>query len=100
MNPHRPSRARLASCLLALLAAPSALAQEKTAVPLAAPDDTGTEQLTPEEVEFVEEVVMTATRRPEAIATVPGSVTVVTRQELEEQAQVSGRNLADSLGKT
>ena len=43
-------------------------------------------------------VVVSATRSAETIATIPGSVTVIERTEIERQQQVS-KNLADMLGK-
>jgi iron complex outermembrane receptor protein len=43
------------------------------------------------------EVVVSATREEASIATIPGSVTVVTRETIEREAR-SGKNLGDILG--
>lgn len=53
----------------------------------------------PDEAEFSEDLIVTATRRPEATATVPGSVTVITQEQLATQSQASHRNLGETLGK-
>ena len=46
----------------------------------------------------IEQVTVTATRSVESIATVPGSVSVITDAQLEQQAGIS-RNIADTLGR-
>ncbi len=51
------------------------------------------------EQDLAEEVVVTATRRPESIATIPGSITVVGGDALRQQLTSSGNNLGDALGK-
>lgn len=77
-------------CLLLLLASTPALAQSASAPPAPQPAQEGG---------FTEEVVVTASRRPEGIGTVPGSVTVLTREQLDAQLQGSARSLGDALGK-
>ncbi|MBW4576581.1 MAG: TonB-dependent receptor [Aphanothece sp. CMT-3BRIN-NPC111] len=47
----------------------------------------------------VEEIVVTASRRQQRVSDVPRSVTVVTREDIEEQTNLS-RNLSDTLGNT
>ncbi|ABA57919.1 TonB-dependent receptor [Nitrosococcus oceani] len=46
----------------------------------------------------LEEVVVTATRSAESIAAIPGAVRVITRQQIEQQMNLS-RDLGDMLGK-
>lgn len=46
----------------------------------------------------MEEVAVTATRSEESIAAIPGAVTVITREQIEEQATLS-RDPAEALGK-
>lgn len=46
----------------------------------------------------LEEVQVTATRSPESIATIPGSVTVIPREQIEDQATLS-RDFGEILGK-
>jgi iron complex outermembrane recepter protein len=46
----------------------------------------------------LEAVQVTATRSAESIATVPGSVTVMTREQLEDQATLS-QDFGEILGK-
>lgn len=94
MSPSRNTRRlapRVASFLLALSSLP-VWGQE-------VPESPSAEAQAPKDAEFSEEMTVTATRRPENIATIPGSVTVVTREELETYAQSSQRNLGDTLGK-
>ncbi|HET9449676.1 MAG TPA: TonB-dependent receptor, partial [Aggregicoccus sp.] len=83
-------------CLLLLSAAPAALAQTEATpeapAASAAEPEAGLEELT-------ELIVVTATRRPEGIATVPGSVTVVTREQLDAQMPNAKRSLGEALGK-
>lgn len=50
-----------------------------------------------ERVGTLSEVVVSATREEASIATIPGSVTVVTRETIEREAR-SGKNLGDILG--
>ena len=46
------------------------------------------------------EVVVSATRTPQSIATIPGSVTVITEQQIQQQNTISPtRALNDLLGK-
>ncbi|MCI0668926.1 MAG: TonB-dependent receptor [Myxococcaceae bacterium] len=103
-----PPKRRSPSLTLAVLlvsAGSPALAQEapvpgtqpaaEQQPPLSAPQQAAPE----EEVLLSEEVVVTATRQPADIATIPGAVTVVTREQLEAKGQASNRNLGDALGK-
>ncbi len=96
MKPRRrhPSPAWILTLGLAL--APTAFAQQEAPAPTMAeiPEE---ERLSEEEL--TEEVVVTATRRPEAIANVPGAVTVVGREQIQAQYKASGQNIADALGK-
>lgn len=57
--------------------------------------------IAPEETEEIEEIelIVTATRTEEEEEDIPRSVTVVTREEIEEQSILT-RNLQDILGKT
>jgi iron complex outermembrane receptor protein len=100
MSQHRLARIALAPATLSLLvlfATPVAAQAPDSAGPSQA--DASTPPVASEDAEFSEEMVVTATRRPEATATVPGSVTVITQEQLAAQSQVSHRSLGDALGK-
>jgi iron complex outermembrane receptor protein len=106
MSKHRDSRVALTPVALSALVlfTTPAWSQSTPSTPAAPPaqaaaPEAETDLARPEDAEFSEEMVVTASRRPEAIATVPGSVTVVTREQLTAQGQVSHRNLGDALGK-
>lgn len=102
MRKHRDSRVSLTPVLLSALGLFTAPAWAQSTPPTPEPAEASTpdtDAVSPEDTEFSEEMVVTASRRPEAIATVPGSVTVITREQLTDQGQVSHRNLGDALGK-
>ncbi|WP_066383187.1 TonB-dependent siderophore receptor [Anabaena sp. CA = ATCC 33047] len=61
-------------------------------------ETTPTEQPTSESDESIE-LVVTATRTEEDVLNIPRSVTVITREQIEQQSQLS-TNLADILAKT
>ncbi|HEY9850889.1 MAG TPA: TonB-dependent receptor [Leptolyngbyaceae cyanobacterium] len=64
-------------------------------VPLTTPSQTTQEPLREETIELI----VTATRTAEEITNIPRSVTVVTREQIQEQTAIS-RNLADILSRT
>lgn len=95
---HRPDWVRSGALCLAfvpLLAA--AEADGGTAAPVTMEDVPEEYRLS--EAELTEDIIVTATRRPESIATVPGSVTVVSGEVLRDEFASSGNNLGDALGK-
>ncbi|MCP3143647.1 TonB-dependent receptor [Pyxidicoccus xibeiensis] len=96
MKPRRPHPIPAWLLTLGLGLAPTAFAQQE-APALMMEEVPEEERLS--EAEFTEEIVVTATRRPEAISNVPGAVTVVEGEQLQAQYKASGQNLADALGK-
>ncbi|WP_168063510.1 TonB-dependent receptor [Candidatus Manganitrophus noduliformans] len=84
-----PLRAWVLVVCLALLSAPAFGQEPEENTP-------ETERLAGEAVEM-EEVTVTATRAERPVSSIPGSVTVIPRKEIEEQIAISG-DLGDLLG--
>ena len=89
-----PERSVLSAACAALILAPCALAQQTE------PEAAVNRQEAGAASSKLETVIVTATRTPQSIAAIPGSVTVLTREELKQQsATMALPGLGDLLGK-